>query len=209
MTDSALSELPVERFAVRRRPAVAGTAVAAACARTGAKRGFDQYRTRSWANAPPLIFATALVAVLWISWLNRDDSGLTPESGAGYWLGIVGSSLMVLLLLYPLRKRVRFLRLLGTVAFWFRAHMVLGILGPTLILLHANFRLGSINSNVALAAMLVVATSGIIGRYLYGKIHLGLYGRKAVVREILADADALKGLIGAGLPIADRVIAQL
>ncbi|HMA73173.1 MAG TPA: hypothetical protein VKP67_17080 [Xanthobacteraceae bacterium] len=156
-----------------------------------------------------MIFATALVAVLWISWLNRDDSGLTPESGAGYWLGIVGSSLMVLLLLYPLRKRVRFLRLLGTVAFWFRAHMVLGILGPTLILLHANFRLGSINSNVALAAMLVVATSGIIGRYLYGKIHLGLYGRKAVVREILADADALKGLIGAGLPIADRVIAQL
>jgi len=209
MTDSALSEFPVGRFAVRRRPAVAGTAAAVACARTRAKRDFDQYRTRSWANAPPLIFATAVVGVLWISWLNREDSGLTPQSGAGYWLGIVGSSLMVLLLLYPLRKRMRFLRPLGTVAFWFRAHMVLGILGPTLILLHANFRLESINSNVALAAMLVVATSGIVGRYLYGKIHLGLYGRKAVVREILADADALKGLIGAGLPIADRVIAQL
>ncbi|HWN52969.1 MAG TPA: hypothetical protein VNO18_24665 [Xanthobacteraceae bacterium] len=62
---------------------------------------------------------------------------------------------------------------------------------------------------MALAAMLIVAGSGIVGRYLYGKIHLGLYGRKVVVQEILADADALKGLIGAGLPVADRVVAQL
>jgi len=161
------------------------------------------------ANIVPLAFSIAVVVTLWIAWLNREDSGLTPENGAGYWLGIVGSSLMVLLLLYPLRKRVRSLRPLGTVAFWFRVHMTLGVLGPVLIMLHANFRLGSINSNVALMAMLIVATSGVVGRYLYGKIHLGLYGRRVVVQEILADAEALKALISAGLPVADRVVAQL
>ena len=47
------------------------------------------------------------------------------------------------------------------------------------------------------------------GRYLYGKIHLGLYGRKAEVKEILADADALKVAIGADLPVADRVVERL
>jgi hypothetical protein len=207
MTESAFSEFPVERFVARRQRRADNSAGVAA--RRRATRDFAQYRTRIWAKVTPVVFAAVVVAVLWISWLNREDSGLTPESGTGYWLGIAGSSLMLLLLLYPLRKRMRSLRLLGTVTFWFRAHMILGIMGPVLILLHANFRLGSVNSNVALAAMLVVAMSGIVGRYLYGKIHLGLYGRKAAVREMLTDADALKELIAAGLPVADRVVAQL
>jgi hypothetical protein len=208
MTDSAISELPVERFAARQRRA-ARTPVAPSCARTSTRPDFAQYRTHFRVKVVPLMFSVAVASILWIGWLNREDSGLTPESGAGYWLGIIGSSLMVLLLLYPLRKRLLFLRPLGTVVFWFRAHMILGVFGPALILLHANFRLGSINSNVALVAMLIVAGSGIVGRYLYGKIHLGLYGRKVFAQEILADANALKGLIGAGLPVADRVVAQL
>jgi hypothetical protein len=166
-------------------------------------------RKRRPASVVPLAFGIAVVAVLWIGWLDRADNGLTPESGVGYWLGIAGSGLMLLLLLYPLRKRIRFSRLLGSVAFWFRAHMILGVVGPVLILLHANFRLGSINSNMALAAMLVVALSGIVGRYLYGKIHLGLYGRKAEVQEILADAEKLKEIVGADLAVADRVVARL
>jgi hypothetical protein len=163
-----------------------------------------------WGKVAPLVFGSVVVAVLWGGWLNREDNGLTPESGVGYWLGIVGAGLMLLLLLYPLRKRVKkWWRAFGTIGFWFRAHMILGVVGPVLIILHANFKLGSVNSNVALVAMLVVALSGVVGRYLYGKIHVGLYGRKAEVREILADADALKRAIGADLPVADRVIEQL
>lgn len=208
MTDSAFSEFPVERAVAQRRRRAADNHPGVTNRRR-TKPDFGQYRTRIRAKVIPLAFATAVVIVLWIGWLNREDSGLTPESGAGYWLGIAGSSLMVLLLLYPLRKRMKFLRFLGTTVFWFRAHMVLGIIGPLLILLHANFRLGSVNSNVALAAMLVVSVSGIAGRYLYSKIHLGLYGRKAVVREILADADASRELIAAGLPVADHIVSQL
>jgi hypothetical protein len=116
---------------------------------------------------------------------------------------------MLLLLVYPLRKRMPSLRVIGTVPFWFRAHMTLGTCGCVLVLWHANFRLGSINSSVALVVMLVVATSGMVGRYLYGKVHLGLHGRKAVVREILADAEALKARIGDNPVVADRVLAQL
>jgi hypothetical protein len=210
MADTAISEFPAERRAARRHDANdrrAATAAAGTTSRT--KADFPQYRTRPWAKIAPLLFGSAVVIVLWAGWLNRDDNGLTPESGVGYWLGIVGGSLMLLLLLYPLRKRVRSLRGLGTVAYWFRAHMILGIFGPVLVLLHANFRLGSINSNVALAAMLIVAISGVVGRYLYSRIHVGLYGRKAEVKEILADARALREAVGADLPVADRVIEQL
>ena len=39
--------------------------------------------------------------------LRREDSFLTAETGLGYMLGIVGGTMMLLLLLYPLRKHVR------------------------------------------------------------------------------------------------------
>ena len=48
--------------------------------------------------------------------------------------------------------------------------MVLGILGPTLIILHSNFKIGSLNSRLALFTMLVVVASGIVGRYLYSQV---------------------------------------
>ncbi|MGB8401106.1 pyridine nucleotide-disulfide oxidoreductase [Bradyrhizobium sp.] len=211
MADSAVSGFPVERVAARRRRDTSDdrAAVAASGMRTRNKAVLPLYRARLRAKAPPVIFGIAVTIVLWVGWLNRDDGHLTPESGIGYWLGIVGSSLMLLLLFYPLRKRMRSLRALGTVVFWFRAHMILGILGPVLVILHSNFKLGSINSNVALAAMLVVALSGVVGRYLYGKIHRGMYGCKAEVREILADACALNAAIGADLPVANHLVERM
>jgi hypothetical protein len=209
MTDSTISDFSDERFVARRTPSTNRTSAAAARPRARPQAEFTQYRARPWANFVRFAFSAAVVAVLWIGWLGRDDNGLTPRSGLGYWLGIAGASLMLLLLLYPLRKRMRSLRVIGTVPFWFRAHMILGTFGCVLILWHANFQLGSINSNVALFTMLVVAGSGIIGRYLHRKIDDGLHGRKAAVQEILADAEALKGRIRAHLPVADRALAQL
>jgi hypothetical protein len=144
-----------------------------------------------------------------VGWLRRDDGVLTPEHGTGYWLGIAGASAMLMLLVYPLRKRVRALAMIGSIPFWFRTHMVLGLVGPLLILYHANFKLGSMNSNVALVSMLVVASSGLVGRYLYGKIHYGLDGVKADVDDILRDADDVEAALGSGLPYAEELIARL
>jgi hypothetical protein len=170
---------------------------------------FGHYATRPLLRIVPAAFGAGILGALLVGWLNRDQDYLTPESGLGYWLGIAGASFMLLLLLYPLRKRVTSLRAIGSVAFWFRLHMALGLVGPTLILFHANFSFGSLNSNVAMLAMLIVATSGAVGRYLYGKIHLGLYGYKAQVRDILADIEIMKRALGDGLPAGDRIVEQL
>jgi hypothetical protein len=174
----------------------------------GAAR-FAHYLTHPNEAIVPIAFTTALIGILVFGWVNRHEGHLTPETGLGYWLGIVGASSMLLLLLYPLRKRVKLLRLIGGVSFWFRVHMVLGVVGPALILFHSNFQLGSVNSNVALFAMLTVAASGIVGRYLYTKIHQGLYGHKAAVQEILVDVDALKHLLGDGVPTSQRIAGEL
>jgi hypothetical protein len=76
------------------------------------------------------------------------------------------------------------MRYLGATKYWFRAHMMFGVIGPVVILYHCNFNVGSLNSQVALYCTLLVAGSGIIGRYLYTKIHHGLYGRKASLLEL-------------------------
>jgi hypothetical protein len=91
---------------------------------------------------------------------------------------------MALLLLYPARKRVRAFARLGPIRYWFRVHMLFGVVGPILILFHCNFRLGSFNSRTVLFAMLTVAISGFFGRYFYSRIHHGLYGRKADLEEL-------------------------
>lgn len=117
---------------------------------------------------------------------------LTPQSGLGYALGIVGGSAMLILLVYPLRKRYRVLGFMGTTKRWFQAHMALGIAGPVLILFHSNFNLGATNSNVALACMLVVSGSGLFGRYFYAHIHHGLHGRKASLNELKEYAEKLR-----------------
>jgi hypothetical protein len=136
----------------------------------------------------PALVAYSIVALtLLLGWQNRAAEILEAENGLGYALGIIGGSAMLLLLIYPLRKRVSSLRHIGGTRAWFKVHMVLGVLGPTAILFHSNFSMGSINSSVALWSMLVVAVSGSIGRYLYTKIHYGLYGQQADLRRLRQD----------------------
>lgn len=135
------------------------------------------------------VLALLVAAVMGWAWWVRDYRYLEAESGAGYALGIIGASMMVVLLLYPLRKRLRFMRGWLQLRHWFSLHMLLGVLGPLCILLHCNFSLGSTNSNVALASMLLVAGSGLVGRYLYGKFHFGLYGQQIGLQQLKTDLD--------------------
>lgn len=132
-----------------------------------------------------LLFSVAIVLTL--GWMRRGDNYLTAENGTGYILGILGGSLMLVLLLYPLSKRIRLLTRWIPIRYWFGIHMAFGVLGPAMVLLHSNFKLGSINSSIALFSMLLVAGSGLIGRYIYTNIHHGLYGVRITLKELKTD----------------------
>jgi hypothetical protein len=133
-------------------------------------------------------YGAAALAVATGWWLTRERALVDAEQGFGYWLGIVGASLMATLLLYPLRKRLRFMHALGATRHWFRMHMVLGVLGPVLILYHSNFSFGSLNDTVALACTLLVAISGLVGRYVYAKVHVDLDGHRASLEHLRDNA---------------------
>jgi hypothetical protein len=142
-------------------------------------------------NSARLGLLAAAIAI-WVGYEFPTERYLSPERGLGYLLGIAGGSAMLLLLLYPARKHLRWIRFIGSVKAWFKAHMVLGVIGPILILYHSNFSLGAANSNAALWSMLLVAGSGVFGRHFYTRIHMGLYGRRASRTDMQAAADELR-----------------
>lgn len=131
---------------------------------------------------------------------------ISPERGIGYTLGILGGSAMLLLLIYPARKHIAWLKGIGSVKTWFQIHMVLGVVGPLLILYHSNFSLGATNSNAALFAMLIVSGSGIVGRYFYSRIHAGLYGHRTTLTELQASSQALREKVAGATFVPDLIV---
>jgi hypothetical protein len=155
------------------------------------------------------LLVPAVVALCVLAWLVARSGWYTPGSDFGYYLGLVGAVMMLVLLLYPLRKHLRFMQYLGAMRHWFRLHMLLGIGGPLLILLHSTFRIGSLNAGVAMACMILVAGSGIVGRFIYTRIHHGLYGRRASVQELQAQLGLCEGEVHSKFHFAPEVEKRL
>lgn len=145
------------------------------------------------------------------AWLTGRALGLQAGSDTGYWIGVAGGLSMLALFLYPLRKRVRWMRGWGSTRGWFITHMVLGLSGPWLVLVHCNFSIGSLNAAVALVSMAVVALSGVVGRYLYVQVHHGLTQQRTNLAELNhALAQSQAGLVSsmAAVPAArERLLA--
>lgn len=123
------------------------------------------------------------VVTVAFAWFVATERPYKAGDTIGYNLGLVGGSMMLVLLVYSLRKRVRFMKNVGPVRHYFAFHMILGVLGPLLVIFHTTFRVGSLNSRIALYSMLLVAGSGLVGRYVYRHIHQGLYGREKTLAE--------------------------
>ncbi len=155
-----------------------------------------------------LSFVATTLAV-YAGWIGRYERNITAENGMGYALGIVGASMMAALLIYPLRKRISSLRVLGPTRVWFKLHMLLGIIGPVLILYHSNFTVSSLNSRVALFCTLLVAVSGLIGRYLYAQVHHGLYGGKSSLRSLVGQMHGSMTAVTASGPVMAEFLEQI
>lgn len=155
------------------------------------------------------LFGAGVGLLVLLAWLLGRWGNFTPGSEIGYNLGLAGGIMMLLLFLYPLRKHFRFMHDLGPAKYWFAMHMTLGILGPLLILVHSRFQVGSVNAAVALGSMCLVAGSGIIGRFIYTKIHHGLYGKRASLEDMRVQSGLDSHEVQSRLAFAPKVEAAL
>lgn len=157
-------------------------------------------------SLPGRLLVFVLVGLsIWVAYTVATGKYYTPRSDFGWYLGVTGSVMLLLMLAYPLRKHVGFMSRWGALKYWFRIHMIMGIVGPTLVLFHSTFHLRSTNATIALFSMLGVVISGIIGRFIYTKIHYGLYGRRATLEKVQEELAGLSNDAKSRLHFAPRV----
>ena len=174
---------------------------------------------RSGLIALHLLSAAAVLAVLAAGVDFYRTPLLERAHHEGYWqwkaggsvghkLGLVGSSMMVLMLLYSVRKRVGALRRLGPLGRWLDVHIYLGVFGPLLVVLHSSFKVQGL---VALSfwSMVIVASSGVLGRYLYLQIPRTRAGEERALVELEAEDRELSGQLRTRFRLDEAQIAGL
>ena len=118
---------------------------------------------------------------------------LAPGAPGGVALGMLGTALMLAMLLYSVRKRFARVRWPGPLPDWLRFHIICGVMGPLLIVIHGGLHLPRGLVAVGFWCMVLVGLSGLFGRYLYGLFPRGTAGLEldlARAREELAELRA-------------------
>lgn len=115
---------------------------------------------------------------------------LKPGGLISHGIGIVGTLMLISLLLYSLRKRFRFMSQIGNLSHWLDIHIFFGICGTLLVVLHSTFKLNGLVS-VSFWSMVIVALSGVLGRYLYTQIPRNISGTELTLQQVKSQAEAL------------------
>jgi hypothetical protein len=115
------------------------------------------------------LIAIAAVTVLYVFASLQAATFPAASSLVGHGIGILGFVLMLMTAaLYPLRK-LRTDARWGSMATWLRFHMVTGLVGPYMVLLHTAMKFNGL-AGLAMLLTVVVAVSGLVGRYVYTRV---------------------------------------
>lgn len=132
----------------------------------------------------------------------RPDSDLhiwfRPGARVGLLNGVIGTVLMVVMLVYSVRKWAGQAPSLGAPEWWLRFHQVCGIMGPVFIILHSGIQWPSGLVAVGFWCMLLVALSGIFGRYLFGHFPKAVADKSNAMRHVRRQLHDLR----------DRLVAE-
>lgn len=134
------------------------------------------------------VVAVGAVTGLYL-WISRNGTPLA-SSLFGHGLGVIGFVLMLATeTLYSLRKRARG-RAFGRLSTWLQWHIVMGIVGSYMVLLHTAWQFNGLAGVVTLLTAVVVI-SGFVGRYIYTAIPRTVDGAELSLAELEARREAI------------------
>jgi hypothetical protein len=139
---------------------------------------------------------------------HEDYRDLRPAGSRGLLFGIVGASMMVLMLGYTLRKRFQGLSRWGALPYWLDVHIYFGVIGPLCIVLHTSFKVQGLVA-IAFWSMVCVAVSGVLGRYLYSQIPRTLRGDQMTLEEVRRSRDQLRNALREEFGLSESAVAHL
>jgi hypothetical protein len=185
---------------------------------------------RSWPHRVILLLAYLLTLSLvayfgWKGWSYYSAPLLARPRHSDYWLlkpggtmghtfGVIGASLMTVMHVYTLRKRLPILRRVGRLAAWLDFHIYCGIIGPLLIVLHSSLKVKGLVS-VSFWSMVAVVLSGFLGRFLYVQVPRRRSGDQLTLDEVealaqtqVAELTDVYGLSSEDVQHLDQMAAQ-
>jgi hypothetical protein len=133
---------------------------------------------------------------------------LKPGGRLGLRFGVAGLVLMTVMHAYSARKRLRALRRAGPLRGFLDVHILFGILGPLLVVLHSSFKVGGLVS-ISFWSMVAVALSGVFGRYLYLQIPRTRAGEELTLAEVETADRTLARRLKEDLGAPDTFLAAL
>ncbi len=99
-----------------------------------------------------------------LNWCRELDT--QPGKMLSYTLGWAGFGIMCMTNIYVIRKRAHALQKFGSLKAHLDWHIFFGLLGPTLILFHCDFKVGGLVA-ISFWSMVISFGSGVVGRYFY------------------------------------------
>lgn len=139
---------------------------------------------------------------------HPDYRAFRPAGFQGHGFGILGSAMMLFMLLYTVRKRTKLFGEWGSLSRWLDIHIYFGIMGPLFIILHTAFKVQGLVA-VSFWSMIAVATSGIVGRYLYLQIPRNRMGEELNLRDIQEMNDHFSRELQEELKLPERQLLKM
>jgi thioredoxin reductase/NAD-dependent dihydropyrimidine dehydrogenase PreA subunit len=118
-------------------------------------------------------------------WDSPMHEAWRPAGDVGHGVGVVASLVMLSNFLYPMRKRLGFLKGAAPINRWLTFHVFVGLLSPAVIAFHAAFQSNNLIATGTFFSLLVVVGTGLVGRFVYGLIPRA--GERVVAREVLEE----------------------
>lgn len=115
---------------------------------------------------------------------------LKPSGSMGIRLGLMGVASFLLIYLYAIRKRWKWLGRQGKTRNWLDVHVVFGVGAPVLITFHCAFKMRGV-AGIAYWIMIAVMLSGLIGRYIYSQIPRRINAAELSLKEMQELTDEL------------------
>jgi dihydropyrimidine dehydrogenase (NAD+) subunit PreT len=130
------------------------------------------------------LFCIGVTILFGLAWVGHDYYLLDRQARAraplhdflrssgpwGHGVGIGATLFMMLNFVYPLRKRLGFLKGTAPIRSWLTFHVFVGIMSPLTIGFHAAFQSRNHLATGTFAALCIVVLTGLIGRFVFGLV---------------------------------------
>jgi len=160
----------------------AARAAAAGKAAAPAKRGKKKPKQRTYLGLGLFIIGASILAGLVFAGqeyylLGRAarmrsplHAAMRPSGWWGHGIGIIATLFMMSNFLYPMRKRLGFMKGSAPIKSWLTFHVFVGIMSPLVIVFHAAFQSRNQLATATFVSLLVVVVTGLVGRFVFGMV---------------------------------------